>query len=347
MGELARTRLGEVHAVAGPQAANLAFEIRALCREISGFVDEAIPHVDIDDPGLFGAAAIKIVEIDHVGGRARSTDCRQAYPEYWRAFALEHRNRVIDSFGVDVGPFLRAELVRDPAAGGRRLRRDDRRLFLARAFRIDRRRCGGRLLSLRRLAGCCRRGAYLTFTDRLTVGEPDHHHDDIRLLGGENVARGLDRIIGLAAGLDLDQPAIGAVLARDAEFRRFGECLLEPIAEPVGHGIAQHHDVGRRRRVMLARRRRLGEIDRRLAALLPRLAPRPRRRRRPAWTRIEEWEAEIELRGGRRRRRGEERKRDDEFDRDQQGGADDPPQVDVNALHPAPPFVRPAPQVDH
>ena len=57
VGELAGAGLGEIDAVAGPQAADLAFEIRSLRGESAAVVDEAVPDVDIDDAGLLGALA--------------------------------------------------------------------------------------------------------------------------------------------------------------------------------------------------------------------------------------------------------------------------------------------------
>ena len=56
MRELARAGLGEMHAVAGAQPADLAFEVGALQREAAAVVDEAVPHVDVVDAGLLGAA---------------------------------------------------------------------------------------------------------------------------------------------------------------------------------------------------------------------------------------------------------------------------------------------------
>ena len=69
MRELARAGLGEIDAVARAQPAHLAFIVGAVGRVFAGFVDEAVPHVDIVGAGALGARAKEIVEIDRVGGR--------------------------------------------------------------------------------------------------------------------------------------------------------------------------------------------------------------------------------------------------------------------------------------
>ena len=50
-------------------------------------------------------------------------------------------------------------------------------------------------------------------------------------------------VIGLAALLGADQAGIGARLAQDADLGRLGEGFLQPVGEPVGHRVAEHHDV--------------------------------------------------------------------------------------------------------
>ena len=57
MCELARAGLGEVHAVAGSQAAGLAFEIRPLLGVAAAFIDEPVPYIDIDGAGGFSTRA--------------------------------------------------------------------------------------------------------------------------------------------------------------------------------------------------------------------------------------------------------------------------------------------------
>src|SRR3989442_77725 len=83
-------------AAARAQPADLPLEIRAGGGEAAVLVDEAVPHVDIDDAGLLGAAAIEVVEINHFGGRTGAADRRQADPEHRRALGLERRDRVVD-----------------------------------------------------------------------------------------------------------------------------------------------------------------------------------------------------------------------------------------------------------
>ena len=68
MTEFERTGLGEIDAVACPQAPNLALEIGAIEREVSVLVDETIPDIDVYDSCLFSVAAVKIVEIRYIGG---------------------------------------------------------------------------------------------------------------------------------------------------------------------------------------------------------------------------------------------------------------------------------------
>ncbi|OIQ71702.1 hypothetical protein GALL_466770 [mine drainage metagenome] len=58
MRQFARAGLGEIHAVRGPQAPDLAFEVGALLQEAAGLVDKSIPDIDIGDAGLGGALAV-------------------------------------------------------------------------------------------------------------------------------------------------------------------------------------------------------------------------------------------------------------------------------------------------
>ena len=52
--KLARAELGEIDAIAGAQAADLAFVLRTLRRIAPRLVDEAVPNVDVDDARLLG-----------------------------------------------------------------------------------------------------------------------------------------------------------------------------------------------------------------------------------------------------------------------------------------------------
>ena len=67
--ELARAELGEIDAIAGAQAADLAFVIRTLRRIVPRLVDKAVPNVDVDDARLFGPAAIELVKVGRIFAR--------------------------------------------------------------------------------------------------------------------------------------------------------------------------------------------------------------------------------------------------------------------------------------
>ena len=86
-----------------------------------------------------------------------------------------------------------------------------------------------------------RRGDALA--DRLTVVEPDHHDDEIRLLGGDDLARRLRPVLRFVARIVADQARDGAVLADDAELRRLAQRIFQTVGQPVGHGIAEHQNV--------------------------------------------------------------------------------------------------------
>ena len=105
--------------------------------------------------------------------------------------------------------------------------------------------------------------------DRLAVVKPHHHDDEIRLLGRDDLARGLRPIRRLGARLVAQQAGIGAVLAGDAELGRFAERVFETVGEPVRHGIAEHQNVAGRRFHPAGRRWGAGGIDRRDALFGP------------------------------------------------------------------------------
>jgi hypothetical protein len=75
VGELARAGLSEIHAVIGAQLADLAFEVRALLQEATGFVNKAVPDIDIGDAGVAGRIAIKRIQeqVSAVALRPRTT----------------------------------------------------------------------------------------------------------------------------------------------------------------------------------------------------------------------------------------------------------------------------------
>src|SRR5690242_21414544 len=102
--ELHGAGFGEMHAVGRAQPADLTFEVGTLHRITSLLVDKAVPDVDIDDAGFFGAPTIELVEIAYVAGGLGTADCRQSHPHDRDAFALERRNHVVDAFGVERRP---------------------------------------------------------------------------------------------------------------------------------------------------------------------------------------------------------------------------------------------------
>src|SRR5262249_50885639 len=80
--ELPGAGFSEIDAIVRAQAANLALEVRPLRGELAGVVDEAVPYVDVDNAGLLGALAIKLIEIGGVGRLAGGALGRQADPEH-------------------------------------------------------------------------------------------------------------------------------------------------------------------------------------------------------------------------------------------------------------------------
>jgi hypothetical protein len=111
MPKLDRASLGEINAVARPQAAGLALEIRPIGRKVSVLVDKAVPDVNVDDASPFGVVPVKIIEIGDIGRRLRSADRRQPAPEHRHSLALERSDRVVDALTVELVPLLRSELV--------------------------------------------------------------------------------------------------------------------------------------------------------------------------------------------------------------------------------------------
>ena len=95
--KLERDALCEEDAVVRSQSPHLAFIVGAEVRVFAGFVDEAVPDVDVDHAGALGAGAIKVIEIDRVGGRLRAANRRQPDPEYRHTLALESCDRVVDA----------------------------------------------------------------------------------------------------------------------------------------------------------------------------------------------------------------------------------------------------------
>ena len=98
MCKLARASLGEVHAVVRAQPAGLAFEIGTLLHKASGFIDKAIPDIDIGDAGFAGRIAIQRIQEQRVGGRLRATYYWQTDPQHWHTLGPKHADRLFDLF---------------------------------------------------------------------------------------------------------------------------------------------------------------------------------------------------------------------------------------------------------
>ena len=99
--------------------------------------------------------------------------------------------------------------------------------------------------------------------------DAEHDDDGVGLLVGEDALRGGGPIGGLAARLILDQAGHGLVLADDAHVRLLGIGVFQAIAEPVGHGVAEHQHVTFSHGVTLGGAGRAGKIlARRLRGLL-------------------------------------------------------------------------------
>ena len=72
MRKLQRTGFGEMHAVAGAQPPNLAFEVGPLHREASLVVDEAVPDIDVHDARPRRPRPINLIEVGDVAIDART-----------------------------------------------------------------------------------------------------------------------------------------------------------------------------------------------------------------------------------------------------------------------------------
>ena len=252
VGELARARLGEIDAVARAQPPHLAFIIRAEVRVLAGFVDKAVPDVDVVHPSALGARAKKIVEVAGVGGGLGAADRRQADPEHRHAFALEGGDRLVDALGIDLGPFVAAEF--DDAVGdlaALRLGHIDPALvlivglifiFLVGVFAVL------LVLGVFGVFGVLFRFfGKVALADVLPVANAEHHNHVVGFVLRQQIARDMPPV-EIALGLVAQQPGIDLVLAHDADFRRIRERVLQAISEPVGHAVAHDHDRGRRRR---------------------------------------------------------------------------------------------------
>ncbi len=116
-------------------------------------------------------------------------------------------------------------------------------------LRVRRRRWACLLRLCRRVR---RRGRRSLFADGLAIVVSDHHDDELGLLGRDNLARHL-RPFAIAALIVADETGSGAVFAHDADLGLLGKGIFKPVGNPVGVGIAHHHDLDRG---ILARRGR-------------------------------------------------------------------------------------------
>src|SRR6185436_1264633 len=110
------------------------------------------------------------------------------------------------------------------------------------------------------------------FADGLPVVVADHHDDEFGLVGCDDLARHL-RPLDIAARVVADQAGIGAMLAQDVDLGLFGEGVFEPVGQPIGVGVAHHHDRGGGVGLLLRRGGRARIVDRRLAFLALVVAP--------------------------------------------------------------------------
>src|SRR6185369_4515421 len=249
-----RTGLGEEDTVRRPQAAHLAFVIRSEVRVFSALVDEAVPDIDVDNTRAFGARPVEIVEINRIGRRFGTAERRQADPDHGHALALHRIDRFIDALGINFRPLIGAEF--DCAAGLlRRLRLRLRSgslflfgvLFFILAILFGRRLFGLVLLAFRVVAFFLV-GLLWDFAlaNARTIADAHHHHDVVGFLLREDIA-GNTPPVEIAFGLVSHQTRVKLVFADDRDFRGIRERIFEPVAKPIGHGVAKNDDRRRRR----------------------------------------------------------------------------------------------------
>src|SRR5262245_9144689 len=275
--KLARAELGEIDAIAGAQTADLAFVIWTLRRIAPRLVDEAVPNVGVDDARLFGPAAIELVKVGRILARLCVALRSETNPDHRNTGAFERRNGGVDALDVGELPLFRAEF---PGAVSRLAYLFRRHVGIA-FYRLTRllfevrshwrawcsSRRSRRRVRLRRATG--RRWRRNLLANRLTIVASDHHHDDLRLLCSDNLARRL-RPVDIAARVIADEAGIRAMLAHDADIGIVGVCIFKPVGEPVRVRISHDHDFDSG---ILARRGcRCARV---IGGLLPLRFPRP------------------------------------------------------------------------
>src|SRR5258708_30616439 len=127
MCKLARASPGEVHAVVRAQPAGLAFEIGTLLQEAAGFIDKAVPYIDIADAGLAGGSAIERIQKQRVGGRLGATYHRQTDPQHGYAPGFQDADHLVDLLPVELDPAFLVKLIEAPRRAPALPRRDGRR----------------------------------------------------------------------------------------------------------------------------------------------------------------------------------------------------------------------------
>src|SRR5215510_14327985 len=231
--------------------------IRSLWREPPVLIDKAVPNVDIDNSCLLSLAAVEFVEIRRIGTGACATLGGQTNPDDRNANALQCRNGGIDALDVSALPLFRLEFPRSVVRLAPLCRRHLAMLLLDRLpLQIRRRHWDWRgwLYRLR----VRRRGRRSLLTDGLAIIVSDHHDDEVRFLGSDDLARHL-RPLALAALIVTNETGLGAMFAHDADFGLLRKGIFEPEGKPVSVRITHHHDLDRG---ILARRgrRRVGVI---------------------------------------------------------------------------------------
>src|SRR5262249_43569989 len=78
----------------------------------------------------------------------------------------------------------------------------------------------------------------LALANAFAIADAQHHPDVILLLRREDTA-GDTPPVEIALGLVTHQARVQLVFADDCDFRGIGECIFEPVAKPIGHGVAQ------------------------------------------------------------------------------------------------------------
>ena len=266
MRQLARAGAGEIDAVIGAQPADLTLEIRPLLQKAAALIDEAVPDIDIGDPGPAGGIAVQAVEIQHVGRCLGAAHRGQPDPQHRHAPGLHDRDHLLDLPAVELAPAIIAEIrhaagciPRTALGGGDRAGIGN--ILIGIVSGIGRLR-GAVGTQLALLVGLVR----LANGDAVT--EAQHHHDGVGLLGGQDGLGGGGPVGRIALGLIAQQAGDGLVLADHAHVGLFRIGVVEPIAKPVGHRIAQHQHVAFRGRVPAIRGRRAGIVlaRRRLAS---------------------------------------------------------------------------------